>query len=249
MRQFKDKGHISYPQEKPQSTSTGGEGEGGQYGYITLRGGGGGACQTWIIYIYRQLTKLLCISMAHNANRQETHGWFKFGSDVGLIVMLQWSGPLENSLHQVIAIYGNEYERVNGETELHFMKERAKYCPLVSTKLSYGVHEGWNQAEGELHKAIQLRTIANFPLDFHKDSWGGWNRPLFLSCHVHLVQYSSNQQVIKTGSMSDYVTFVWWKTWQAWFMWRCCTSSTGAQEDSIGKEPCLLKWNNSWALG
>ena len=50
MRQFKDKGHISYPQEKPQSTSTGGEGEGGQYGYITLRGGGGGACQTWIIY-------------------------------------------------------------------------------------------------------------------------------------------------------------------------------------------------------
>ena len=52
MRQFKDKGHISYPQEKPQSTSTGGEGEGGQYGYITLRGGGGGACQTWIICIY-----------------------------------------------------------------------------------------------------------------------------------------------------------------------------------------------------
>ena len=52
MRQFKDKGHISYPQEKPQSTSTGGEGAGGQYGYITLRGGGGGACQTWIIYIY-----------------------------------------------------------------------------------------------------------------------------------------------------------------------------------------------------
>lgn len=31
-------------------------------------------------------------------------------------------------LNLVIAIYGNEYERVNGETELHFMKERAKYC-------------------------------------------------------------------------------------------------------------------------
>ncbi|CAJ1429023.1 unnamed protein product [Effrenium voratum] len=30
-------------------------------------------------------------------------------------------------LNLVIAIYGNEYERVNAETELHFMKERAKY--------------------------------------------------------------------------------------------------------------------------
>ena len=40
MRQCKDKGHISHPQEKPQSTSTGG-GEGGQDGYITLGGGWG----------------------------------------------------------------------------------------------------------------------------------------------------------------------------------------------------------------
>lgn len=31
-------------------------------------------------------------------------------------------------LNLVIAIYGNEYEQVNAETELHFMKERAKYC-------------------------------------------------------------------------------------------------------------------------
>lgn len=30
-------------------------------------------------------------------------------------------------LNLVIAIYGNEYEQVNAETELHFMKERAKY--------------------------------------------------------------------------------------------------------------------------
>ena len=51
MRQCQDKGHISYPQEKPQSTSTGGEGEGGQDGYITLGWGGGGACQTWSIYL------------------------------------------------------------------------------------------------------------------------------------------------------------------------------------------------------
>ena len=49
MRQCKDKGHLSHPQEKPQSTSTGGRGEGGQDVYITL-GGMGGACQTWIIY-------------------------------------------------------------------------------------------------------------------------------------------------------------------------------------------------------
>ena len=34
-------GHISHPQEKPQSTSTGGGGEGGQDGYITLGGVGG----------------------------------------------------------------------------------------------------------------------------------------------------------------------------------------------------------------
>lgn len=93
--------------------------------------------------------------MPLDKKRMETHCFASnLDPDVELIVMLQWSGPLENSLHQVIAIYGNEYERVNGETELHFMKERAKYCPLVSTKLSYGVHEGWNQAEGELHKAI-----------------------------------------------------------------------------------------------
>ena len=44
-RQCKDKGHSSHPQEKPQSTSTGGGG--GKY--ITL-GGVGGACQTWIIW-------------------------------------------------------------------------------------------------------------------------------------------------------------------------------------------------------
>lgn len=34
---------------------------------------------------------------------------------------------------QVIAIYGNEYEQVNAETELHFMKERAKYSHLEET--------------------------------------------------------------------------------------------------------------------
>ena len=44
-RQCKDKGHSSHPQEKPQSTSTGGEGG------STLHWAGWGACQTWIIWI------------------------------------------------------------------------------------------------------------------------------------------------------------------------------------------------------
>ena len=45
-------------QEKPQSTSTGGEGEGGQYGYITLRGGGG--CLPNLDHIYTQLCRYTC---------------------------------------------------------------------------------------------------------------------------------------------------------------------------------------------
>ena len=40
MRQCKDKGHISHPQEKPHLHPQG-RGEGGQDGYITLGGGGG----------------------------------------------------------------------------------------------------------------------------------------------------------------------------------------------------------------
>ena len=52
MRQCNDKGHISHPQEKPQSTSTGGRGGRGARGTLHWGGGGGGACQTWIIYIY-----------------------------------------------------------------------------------------------------------------------------------------------------------------------------------------------------
>ena len=51
MRQCKDKGHISHPQEKPQSTSTGGRGGRGSRWVHYIGGGGGGvACQTWIIY-------------------------------------------------------------------------------------------------------------------------------------------------------------------------------------------------------
>ena len=49
MRQCKDKGHISHPQEKPQSTSTGGRGGRGPR-WVHCIGGVGGACQTWIIY-------------------------------------------------------------------------------------------------------------------------------------------------------------------------------------------------------
>ena len=52
MRQCKDKGHISHPQEKPQSTSTGGRGEGGQDGYITLGGGGAGGGLPNLDHIY-----------------------------------------------------------------------------------------------------------------------------------------------------------------------------------------------------
>ena len=51
MRQCKDKGHISHPQEKPQSTSTGGRGGRGSRWVHYIGGGGGGACQTWIIYL------------------------------------------------------------------------------------------------------------------------------------------------------------------------------------------------------
>ena len=53
MRQCKDKGHISHPQEKPQATSTGGRGaRGSRWVHYIGGAGGGGACQTWIIYIY-----------------------------------------------------------------------------------------------------------------------------------------------------------------------------------------------------
>ena len=52
MRQCKDKGHVSHPQEKPQSTSTGGRGGRGSRWVHYIGGGVGGACQTWIIYIY-----------------------------------------------------------------------------------------------------------------------------------------------------------------------------------------------------
>ena len=38
MRKYKDKNHISHPQEKPQVTSTKGRGEEGQDGHITLGG-------------------------------------------------------------------------------------------------------------------------------------------------------------------------------------------------------------------
>ena len=52
MRQCKDKGHISYTQEKPQSTSTGGRGgRGSKYMYI-LGGVGGGLPNLDHIYIY-----------------------------------------------------------------------------------------------------------------------------------------------------------------------------------------------------
>ena len=44
-RQCKDKGHSSHPQEKPQSTFTG-----GGRGEVHYIGRGGGACQTWIIW-------------------------------------------------------------------------------------------------------------------------------------------------------------------------------------------------------
>ena len=62
-RKCKDKGHISYPQEKPQS-SQGGEGEGGQDGYITLGGWGGGPAKPGsYIYIYNLFQVPIFISI------------------------------------------------------------------------------------------------------------------------------------------------------------------------------------------
>ena len=54
-KQCKDKGHISRPQEQPQSNPhpQGGGGEGVKMGTLHWGGGGGGgACQTWIIYVH-----------------------------------------------------------------------------------------------------------------------------------------------------------------------------------------------------
>ena len=54
MRQCKDKGHISHPQEKPQSTSTGGRGGRGSRWVHYIGGGwGGGLPNLDHIYIYK----------------------------------------------------------------------------------------------------------------------------------------------------------------------------------------------------
>ena len=102
MRQFKDKGHISYPQEKPQSTSTGGEGQGGQYGYITLRGGGGGACQTWIIYIY--------IYMYISVIFPKISGKYDGFSTIPLLFVIQILDPGEWRFWYMRMLEGNEHE-------------------------------------------------------------------------------------------------------------------------------------------
>ena len=59
MRQCKDKGHISHPQEKPQSTSTAGRGGRGSRWVHYIGGGGGGLakpgsyiCIFTCIYVY-----------------------------------------------------------------------------------------------------------------------------------------------------------------------------------------------------
>lgn len=55
-------------------------------------------------------------------------------------------------LVEVIAIYGNEYEQVNAETGLHFMKERAKYCCLGSTLASSALESSTSRYYKILHK-------------------------------------------------------------------------------------------------
>eukprot|EP00439_Symbiodinium_sp_Y106_P007986 s2976_g1.t1 len=55
-------------------------------------------------------------------------------------------------LNLVIAVYGNEYDRVNSETELHFIKERAKYCLIYVEML---------HKQRLLHMVEQMRKVSN----------------------------------------------------------------------------------------
>ena len=59
MRQCKDKGHISHPQEKPQSTSTGGRGGRGSRWVHYIGGGWGGGLPN-LDHIYCQLGDYIC---------------------------------------------------------------------------------------------------------------------------------------------------------------------------------------------
>ena len=82
MRQCKDKGHISHPQEKPRSTSTGGRGGGGQDGYIILGGVGRGVPAKPGSYIFLDAFVMMQNTLA---NQPPKSGWkidICSGSDV-----------------------------------------------------------------------------------------------------------------------------------------------------------------------
>ena len=71
MRQCKDKGHISHPQEKPQSTSTGGRGGRGSRWVHYIGGGWGGGLPN-LDHVSYSISKLSS-SLSTNQNFQTTH--------------------------------------------------------------------------------------------------------------------------------------------------------------------------------
>lgn len=95
-----------------------------------------------------------------------------------------WDNPLQHhdpesggeAVHlgfagQVIAIYGNEYEQVNAETELHFMKERAKYCTsatelalmnMLNSKVN-GSRMPWKESNVKAKAGARLNLCGDAP--------------------------------------------------------------------------------------
>ena len=174
-----------------------------------------------LVTIYRQLTKLLCISMAHNANRQETHGnalfCFKFGSRFGTDsdVAMEWDiGEFTSSGHRHLRQWVRACEWRDGAA-LH---------EGASQVLSLGVNEAFLWIPWGLESdGRRITQSNNWEQTFHEMvrqfHWNFLRIPesvgtdhYFFPAMFILVQHSSNRQVIKTESMSDYVTFVWWTT-------------------------------------
>eukprot|EP00435_Cladocopium_sp_Y103_P028663 s128_g7.t1 len=87
-----------------------------------------------ILAIFKTFFSRTILEMLLIADGLDRMGLMLGGSDednkVALVLFMVCGTILFNItiLNLVIAIYGNEYEQVNAETELHFMKERAKYC-------------------------------------------------------------------------------------------------------------------------
>ena len=92
------------------------------------------------MFFPREIRHMRTLLNTLNGSQFQVCGTILFNVTIlNLVPFLVW---LRQEIHQrrsfsivcsveVIAIYGNEYEQVNAETELHFMKERAKYCVLA----------------------------------------------------------------------------------------------------------------------